>query len=85
MATGFGGSSKKQEVKLKPKAQWDRFADLKGVPKVKVAVKQASSADWLEVGSVRAQAGVSAQLAVAKQRKIIAEVSLMLLHMRCVY
>jgi hypothetical protein len=83
--SGFGSSSaEKKEIKLKPKQQWDRYTTLKKEPSVKVAVKvvgvaavddtAASSSDWLDVGAVRTSPGTSIDIAVARQRALIAEV-----------
>jgi hypothetical protein len=85
---GFGGaaSSSSKEVKLKPKQQWDRYTALKKETSVKVAVRVVStptttttaatedSTDWLHVGSVKASASVGIEMAVARQRALIAEV-----------
>jgi hypothetical protein len=100
---GFGGGVKANTAPLKPKQQWDRYLiDLKGQPKIKVAVQVKSTAstttttsadasendssndtttttannnEWLEVGMVRCRSDVSPAIAVARQRKLIAEVS----------
>lgn len=81
---GFGGSSgddkgnkkTKKEIKLKPKQQWDRYLSFKTEPKIRVAVRvmEDESQEWLEVGRVKAQNPEYTELAVARQRAIIAEV-----------
>lgn len=76
---GFGAApsnNKKKELKIKPKAQWDRYTDMKKVPVIRVAVrKTGQDDDWLEVGRVRAQDKVTTEIAVARQRALIADVS----------
>lgn len=72
--------SNAESSKLKPKQQWDRYMELKGCPKIKVGIRatnkkgDGSAADWLEVGHVKFQEDVGAQVAVARQRALIAEV-----------
>ena len=77
---GFGAApsnKKKKEIKIKPKAQWDRYTDMKKVPVVRVAVqKTGQDAEWLEVGRVRAKDEVATEVAVARQRALIADVSI---------
>jgi len=73
---GFGGApsnKKKKELKIKPKAQWDRYTDMKKVPMVRVAVRKTDTDDWLEVGRVRAKDKVTTDIAVARQRALIAD------------
>ncbi len=65
----------KKELKIKPKAQWDRYTDMKKVPMVRVAVRKTDTDDWLEVGRVRAKDKVTTEIAVARQRALIADVS----------
>lgn len=86
-ASGFGGgtskaskASKKTKVnKLKPKAQWDRFLDMKGAARIRVAVSSSatSSADesdvWMEVGHVKSKDDAYTALAVARQRALIVD------------
>ena len=62
---------------MKPKAQWDRYTDMKKAPMIRVAVRKEGDEEeeWLEVGRVRSKGGVSAVMAVARQRAIIADVS----------
>lgn len=75
---GFGGApsnKQKKELKIKPKAQWDRYTDMKKVPMVRVAVRKTDTDDWLEVGRVRAKDKVTTEIAVARQRALIADVS----------
>jgi hypothetical protein len=84
-AGGFGGSDSataKKEIKLKPKQQWDRYIALKKETPIKVGVKVVSTeadSNWLEVGSVRSQADIPSDVAVARQRALIAEVRLHLI------
>ena len=66
-------SKKKKELKLKPKQQWDRFAALKKETSVLVAVRVVGEEDWLEVGRVKSKDNANIEVAVAKQRVIIAE------------
>lgn len=85
---GGGGSSKKQGKKggasgpkvpkLKAKAQWDRYADLKQCKKVTVGVRiksddDSSANEWMEVGRVRSEGDEHTEVAVARQRALIAE------------
>ena len=78
---GFGGaSSKKQKKKggakvpkLKAKSQWDRFADLKKAQKVSVGVRIKGVDEWMEVGKVRSENDEYTEVAVARQRALIAE------------
>ena len=76
---GGGGGSKgkksKSAAKLKPKAQWDRFLDMKGATRIPVAVST-SQDEWLKVGNVRSKENAYTELAVARQRALIAEVRL---------
>ena len=81
LCAGFGGGDKKKKkrtiVKLKPKSQWDRFLDMKGAQRVRVAVRVMNNDDdndWLEVGNVKSQDNQYTALAVARQRALIAEV-----------
>ncbi len=73
-----GGSSggTEKEAKLKPKQQWDRYSAFKKEPKILVGVrcKEDESDEWLEVGRVRSKDSQYTELAVARQRAIIAEV-----------
>jgi hypothetical protein len=82
MMAGFGASSKqssKKEVKLKPKAQWDRYTLLKKEPIIRVAVRVVKEGeDWLEVGRVRSKDNQYTEIAIARQRAIIADVSVSL-------
>lgn len=78
---GMGASSKKNQKKnaaslpkLKAKAQWDRYADLKQCMKVVVGVKLSGDGegDWLEVGKVRSENDEYTLIAIARQRALIA-------------
>ena len=85
---GFGGgatSSKKQKKKkgatlpkLKAKSQWDRYnsKELKTCQKITVGVRIKGgddANDWLEVGRVRSANNEYTEIAVARQRALIAE------------
>lgn len=85
---GFGGgesSSKKGKnkkagaklPKLKAKAQWDRYAELKQCQKFTVGVRIKGdgdkNGDWMEVGRVRSENDEFTEVAVARQRALIAE------------
>jgi hypothetical protein len=87
-AGGFGGGGGKsigedkkkkpsKDGKLKPKQQWDRYQAFKLETKIRVAVrcKEDESDEWLEVGRVKTKDNKYTELAVARQRAIIAEVS----------
>ena len=73
---GFGasGGKKKKEIKLKPKQQWDRFLDMKTEAKIRVAVRVSEDDEWLAVGSVRSKDDKLTEVAVFRQRALIAEV-----------
>lgn len=64
-----------KEAKLKPKQQWDRYANFKREPKIQVGVriKEDDSEEWLEVGRVKSQDSQYTEAAVFRQRAIIAE------------
>lgn len=79
-STGGGGGG---GVTLKPKQQWDRYSDMKKEKKIRVAVRPSSSdssvtstseTEWLEVGNVKSKEDKYTELAVVRQRAIIAEV-----------
>jgi hypothetical protein len=78
---GDGGKAKKGKSKkaatagLKPKAQWDRYLDLKKETAVSVAIRilDSEAEEWLEVGNIKSIGGEYNELAVAKQRALIAE------------
>ena len=73
-----GSNSSDKESKLKPKQQWDRYSAFKKEPKIRVGVRctEDESDEWLEVGRVRSKDNQYTELAVARQRAIIAEVRL---------
>ena len=82
VSAGFGASSDKKkaakkEPKLKPKAQWDRYGDLKKdtIFRVAVGVVKDDNTEWLEVGRVRSKDSKYTAIAVARQRALIAAVS----------
>ena len=80
-----GGSSKKNkqtktESKLKPKQQWDRYCtDLKKETARRVAVRVAGDGEedneWLGVGNIKSEGGKYTEVAVARQRALIVDVS----------
>lgn len=77
---GMGGKDKKKEknakeIKLKPKQQWDRYAEFKREPKIQVGVriKEDDSDEWLEVGRVKSKDSANTEFAVFRQRAIIAD------------
>mmetsp|Transcript_40365 Transcript_40365/g.49174 ORF Transcript_40365/g.49174 Transcript_40365/m.49174 type:complete len:234 (+) Transcript_40365:101-802(+) len=84
---GGSGSSKKSKKKgkttglkpLKPKAQWDRYRAFKTSVEVKVGVKKVGGDDgdgeeeWLNVGYVKSEGDEFRDVAVARQRALIAE------------
>lgn len=74
------GSSKQLVPKLRPKSQWDRYLDMKQCKKITVGVRirgdDESSSDnnnWMEVGRVRSESDEHLEVAVARQRALIAE------------
>lgn len=91
---GFGGGAKTSGGKknkknkkskaapmvLKPKQQWDRYANLKAFKAFKVAVRvinddadESDDGEWFETGNVKSENDESTEIAVAMQRGIIAE------------
>jgi hypothetical protein len=80
-----GGSNKKKDVKLKPRQQWDRYADLKPSESVRVAVRiidididsseqqQQQQQQWLQVGAVKSKDNAYTEAAVIRHRVLIAE------------
>lgn len=78
MMAGFGAAKEpsKKEPRLKPKAQWDRYSDLKKEPTIRVAVRVTKEGEeWLEVGRVRSKDNQYTEVAIARQRAVIADVS----------
>ena len=80
--SGFGGKVKNEikdnDSKLKPMQQWNRYKDLKGEPKIRVGVRiigDDENKDWLEVGRIKSKESKYTEMAVFRQRAIIAEVS----------
>ena len=75
-----GGKKKKKRrktQKLKPKQQWDRYGNMKKQSGIRVAVRVLdgdSSSDWLEVGRVKSKDEITTEMAVVRQKVIIAEV-----------
>jgi len=79
---GFGanssGSSKKQKKtiqKLKPKQQWDRYLSLKDCKTVTAAVRKdgKDENEWINVGYVKSASNEFTDIAIARQRALIAE------------
>mmetsp|Transcript_2158 Transcript_2158/g.3106 ORF Transcript_2158/g.3106 Transcript_2158/m.3106 type:complete len:196 (+) Transcript_2158:153-740(+) len=78
---GFGSSGGKKnspkkvkDLKLKPKQQWDRYNSMKNETALRVGVRvQTTDSEWLEVGRVKSKGNKSPEVAVAKQRVLIAE------------
>jgi hypothetical protein len=77
---GFGGGGAKKknvkkDLKLKPKQQWDRYTDLKREPKIRVSVRiiEEDNKEWLEVGRIKSKESKYTEMAVFRQRAIIAE------------
>lgn len=80
---GFGKGSKKKDIKLKPKQQWDRYTgdDLKASKIVRVGVKVidrssdggAGVAVWMEVGTVKSKDDAYTDTAVIRQKALIAD------------
>jgi predicted lactoylglutathione lyase len=80
--SGFGGMNKNEikdnDGKLKPMQQWNRYKDLKGEPKIRVGVRiigDDDNKDWFEVGRIKSKESKYTEMAVFRQRAIIAEVS----------
>ena len=78
---GFGSSSttnkkskknKSTPIKLKPKLQWDRYLALKECSIITAAV-QKDDGDWIDVGYIKSTEDVPTDIAVARQRALIAE------------
>jgi hypothetical protein len=79
--SGFGGKNKNEnkdnDGKLKPMQQWNRYKDLKSEPKILVGVRiigDDDNKDWLEVGRIKSKESKYTEMAVFRQRAIIAEV-----------
>jgi hypothetical protein len=70
---GGGGSKSKKEIKLKPKQQWDRYLDLKKEEQIYVAVRKVGDVEWLVAGKIKSKDNASTELAVARQRALIAD------------
>ena len=76
---GFGKDSGKKEIKLKPKGQWDRYKsdDLKGSKIVRVGVHvvdtEAGVIEWMEVGTVKSKDDAYTEIAVIRQKALIAD------------
>lgn len=66
--------SKDVKSKLKPKKQWDRYAELKRADKVTVGIRiKGEDKDWSQVGRIKSKENKYTEIAVFKQRAIIAE------------
>ena len=81
-------SSNPPPLSLKPKQQWDRYANLKAAKAFKAGVRvisssssssSSSSNEWLETGKVKSENNESTEIAVVMQRGIIAEVGVFVL------
>lgn len=82
---GFGSkdnssTNNKKDAKLKAKSQWDRYLDLKTCTKFTVGVRiknddssTSTTAQWMEVGRVRSVDNAHTEVAIARQRALIAE------------
>lgn len=76
---GGGGASKKggkkDNTKLKPKAQWDRYKDLKDEEAVRVAVRCVNSKkrQWYQIGAIKSQKNAYTEAAVLRHKVLIAE------------
>lgn len=80
---GGGGSAKGKKAKkaitlpkVRAKAQWDRYADLKKCDKVRVGVRVTggdSIGEWMEVGKVKSENNGDAEVALVIQRALVAE------------
>ena len=74
------GSNKQAPLTLKPKQQWDRYANLKAATAVRVGVRVVNDGEetneWFETGKVKSENDESIEVAVLMQRGIIAEVSI---------
>jgi hypothetical protein len=85
LAGGFGGGGAAADKKkkgastvstaLKPKQQWDRYSDLKKEDKIRVATRIVGEEGWLDVGRIKSKDNLYTEIAVARQRALIAEVS----------
>ena len=80
VGAGGGGGASSKLPKLKAKSQWDRYADLKQCKKVTVGVRirgddagGGAAGEWMEVGRVRSEDDGNTEVAVARQRALIAE------------
>ena len=80
---GSGGAAKNKKKggagaklpKLKAKSQWDRYNgdELKKKISIKVGVRIKGEEEWLEVGRVRSENDENTEVAVARQRALMAE------------
>lgn len=73
-----GKKGGKKPAPLKPKAQWDRYINLKKSTGVSVGVRVANDGEeakgeWYEVGLVKSEGNDSTEVAVVMQRGIIAD------------
>jgi hypothetical protein len=67
---------------LKPKQQWDRYGELKREDKIRVAIRivaekddEEGEGDWIDLGRIKSKDNLYTEIAVARQRALIAEVS----------
>lgn len=75
---GFGAAGGgKKEQKLKPKAQWGRYKDLKKEESVRVAVRvindDAEQNKWYQVGAIKSKDNAHTEAAVVRHRVLISE------------
>jgi hypothetical protein len=76
---GFGKGSEKKETKLKPKQMWDRYTgdDLKASKIVRVGVHvvddEAGVIEWMEIGTVKSKDDAYTEIAVIRQKALIAD------------
>jgi hypothetical protein len=81
-----GSSNNKKDAKLKAKGQWDRYLDLKTCTKFTVGVRiknddsstsstttPTNNQQWMEVGRIRSVDNAHTEIAIARQRALIAE------------
>lgn len=87
LGAGFGASASAGSAKnnndgnkLKPKQQWDRYMnDLKKMDKIRVGVRveggEGENNDWIEAGHIKSLDNLYTEVAVVRQRALIADVS----------
>jgi hypothetical protein len=73
---GDGGASKKKKdktIKLKPKAQWDSYKDLKKEEAVRVAVRRVRTKMFYQVGAIKSKNNAHPEAAVLAHKVLIAD------------